>query len=151
MKDEECVGEGNRIVSLSALAGLADVLKCPKCSSRLICNEGVGNRRGLVTKISFDCEGECGWQHLLTNPYTKESKGLNTKSVFGSRMMGKGRTGIEAIACCLDLPPPVVGSAYSEHNKFLAEALRGPVHEYQLAAVQRVREAYGVDNDRAVC
>lgn len=57
--------------------------------------------------------------------------------------MGKGRTGIETICAFLDLPPPVVDKAYSDHNKDICKILGGYAGNEQLAAVSRLREACG--------
>ena len=134
ISDEQCIGEGNRIISLSALSQFAGMMTCPDCTSSLSLAEGVGNRRGLVTKIYVHCT-ECEWEYLLSDPYTKESTGLNCKSVFGSRLMGKDRSGIETISALLDLPPPVTDSSYATHNKTICGVLKEYVHDEQLAAV----------------
>jgi hypothetical protein len=74
-----------------------------------------------VTRITVACN--CGWKYVLTDSYSSEAKGLNRKSVFGSRLMGKGRTGIETMSAILDLPPPVAERSYSDHNKEICEIL----------------------------
>ena len=116
LSDAECVGKGNRLIGCDALSQFVHLLRCPDCDSNLIVTEGVTNRRGLVTKLMVECEGEevteeererreevrkerqrtgkkCGWTHTLTDPYSQKAKSLNCMSVFGSRMIGKGRTG----------------------------------------------------------
>ena len=98
-----------------------------------------GVRREIVSKISVECL--CGWEHVVSNPYSREAKGLNRKSVFGSRLIGKGRSGIETISALLDLPPPVVDSAYSDHNKEICQILSRFAESEKLAAVARLQEA----------
>ncbi|ORU94564.1 MAG: hypothetical protein A6F71_09360 [Cycloclasticus sp. symbiont of Poecilosclerida sp. M] len=39
---EDCLGEGNRIVSLRALSEFAAIMKCPLCTPSLGVSEGVG-------------------------------------------------------------------------------------------------------------
>ena len=147
ISDEQCIGEGNRIISLSALSQFAGMMTCPDCTSSLSLAEDVGNRRGLVTKIYVHCT-ECEWEYLLSDPYTKEATGLNCKSVFGSRLMGKGRSGIETIiSALLDLPPPVTVSSYVTHNKTICGVLKKYVHDEQLAAVSRLRALYNASPD----
>ena len=107
LSEAECAGEGNRLIGLVALAEFVNLMKCPGCDSHsLVVNEGVGTRRGLITKMMVLCEGgvcesgeECTWTHTVTDPYSSEAKGLNCKSVFGSRLIG--RVGVELRSCQL--------------------------------------------------
>ena len=86
----------------------------------------------------------------LIHNYTIEARGLNRKSVFGSRLMGKGRTGIETICAILDLPPPVADSSYSDHNKEICGVMAKHAESEQKAAVSRLREACGAEPDDIV-
>ena len=146
--EEECCGKGNRIYSMSVMSGLASAVRCPDCFSPLKLCEGVRNRRGIVTKQWFECQSKrCTWQYTISDPYTPESKGLNCKSVFGSRLMGKGRTGIETVTAVLDLPPPVTDNSYSDHNEFICEVVGRVAREKQREAVSRLRQLYNANPD----
>lgn len=142
ISDSECVGKGNRVISVEALSQFVCLMRCPDCEAQDLCvDEGVGNRRGLVTKLSVFCVS-CEWEHILTNPYSPEAKGLNCKSVFGARLMGKGRAGLEIMSAVLDLPPPVTDNSYSDHNVHICGVLRKHAEAEQLAAVGRLRHMH---------
>ena len=67
--------------------------------------------------------------------------------MFGSRLVGKGRSGIDTIAAMLDLPPPVTEKAYSKHNKHICAVLGRYAEAEQQTAVGRLREACGATPD----
>lgn len=70
--DEECCGEGNRVITFASLSHFACQVHCPACKRKhLTVTEGV--RRGSVTKILVLCP--CGWEHVISDPYTKVSTG----------------------------------------------------------------------------
>lgn len=71
ISDSECVGKGNRVISVEALSQFVCLVRCPGCDTQdLSISEGVGNRRGLVTKLVIECNG-CEWKHTLTDPYSR--------------------------------------------------------------------------------
>ena len=92
--------------------------KCPECESHLCLVEDLGVRRGLVTLLRVSCSS-CVWSMTVTDPRMSKSSALNTRSVLGSRLCGRGRSGIETVCAILDLPPPITGQSYATHAKHI--------------------------------
>ena len=49
----------------------------------------------------------CNREAFVTDPYSKESKSLNTRSVLAMQTIGKGRAGLESFCGVMDMLPPV--------------------------------------------
>ncbi len=78
--------KGNRIISCVCLVRLLGMVRhCPKIPLSVSENRVF---RGLVTKIVVKCG--CGWSNYLSDPYSSDELSLNTRSVFGMRLIGKG-------------------------------------------------------------
>ena len=53
--------------------------KCVTCSSTLTLNEDTSVRRGLVSRLTVQCENPaCYMMSYLSNPYSEEARVLNT-------------------------------------------------------------------------
>ena len=71
---------------------------------------------------------------MISDPYSKKAKSLNTRSVLGMREIGRGRNSLETFCGLMDMLPPIVGSSYGVHNRSLADASMKAGRESMLAA-----------------
>ena len=115
--------KGNRVFDISTVAStLESAVVCRYCGSDSKMFESFKNKRGMVSRISFECINKrCFNVKLLSDPRSDKAKKLNKASVLAARTAGIGRRGLQTIMACMDLLPPVTARAYSEHNKTLAE------------------------------
>ena len=137
--------KGNRIVDCENLEqAIGSIGLCNDCKSPLALSEDLATRRELVSKLAICCtNAECNKEALISDPYSKSSKSLNTISVFGMREIGRGKNSLETFCGLMDLFPPVVGSSYAVHNQFLAEASSKAGLESILAACAYLHKLQG--------
>ena len=144
--------EGYRLVRCEALAdAVSEVGKCRECESPLTVREELGCRRGLVSRLSIQCSSlTCSTAAYLTDPYSEEAKALNTSSVLGMRMIGRGRSGLETFCAIMNMLPPVSATSYSEHNSRIREASAADTEACQLAASVHLHDIVNVPHDEAI-
>ena len=100
--------EGYRLVECQALfAALSHMAKCSLCESSLVLAEDLSCRRGLVSRVSIQCSNTpCGAKVHVCDPYSN-AKHLNSRSVLGTRLAGRGRSALEKVCPVMDMLPPV--------------------------------------------
>ena len=75
--------------------------KCTLCDSLLVLCHSHVRRVGMVSKISLKCTNEhCTNEIIITSPLSAEAKSFNQTAVFGGRVAGIGRQGLETITAC---------------------------------------------------
>ena len=83
----------------------------PSPSKRVEC------RRRLLSRLLIYCTNSaCNREAFVTDPYSKVSKSLNTRSVLAMLTIGKERAGLESFCGVMDMLPPVSTSCYQLHN-----------------------------------
>ncbi len=93
--------------------------------------------RGLVTKIVVKCG--CGWSDCLSNPYSSDELSLNTRSVLGMRLIGKGEESLHVVTSILDLPVGMKSLSYNRHATKIGQGNNGYVRTDQLASASELR------------
>ena len=86
----------------------------------------------------------CKKEAVLSDPYSSNAKGLNTRSIMGMRSIGRGRDHLELFCGLMDMLPPVTAVSYSEHNKRLAEVSVEKAQENMLTAAAYLHQLHGV-------
>ena len=120
--------QGRRVLDLPTVASaIQRGAVCVSCHSKLKVNESFKNRRGMVSRITFECTNKhCKNEEFLSDPMSQKTTALNRTAVLTARSAGLGRRGLHITMASLDLLPPVTGRAYFEHNTQIAKAV-GPV------------------------
>ena len=147
--ERDCERRGNRIVSMSNLADVVSELTCPDCESCLGLVEKMSVRRGLVTSLSFQCTG-CTWTRDLSDPASQASKALNDRSILGSRLCGRGRSGIESVCAMLNLPPPLSTKSFSSHAERISTMMKDMVEAQMKLAARNLKKQLKSDPDEVM-
>ena len=67
----------------------------------------LNSRTGLVSDLRICCTNtECNKEEV-SDPYSPEAKALNLRSALSTRIIGKGRAGLESFCGVMDMLPPV--------------------------------------------
>jgi len=137
--------EGYRLVNCEALLQAVTIVGvCSSCWSRLTVKEDLAARRGLTSKLTICCSNaKCEKKAAVCDPYTPESKLLNTRAVLGMRQIGRGRAGLETFCGLLDMLPPVTPVSYKVHNACIAEATMKVAEANVKAASAHLHHCYG--------
>ena len=139
--------KGYRLVSCESLSqAVGKMGVCSECFSPLTVREDLSTRRGLVSKLAICCTNtECGREAKVSDPYSSETKSLNTRSILAMREIGRGRSYLESFCGVMDMLPPVVSSSYMEHNQVLADASYKAAVDNMNAASAHLHRLKGVD------
>ena len=122
--DEYC-SSSNWIMDPNSLhMYLQNVAVCKECHSSLCLSELIKHRRGLGTKFILKCSNDLCKSHNSNEGFnTTKKKGqmfeINQKSVLASRIIGKGRRGVDKFCSVIGLSSPVKRKAFAEHTKTL--------------------------------
>ena len=110
--------QGRRVLDLPTLASaIQRGAVCVTCHSKLKVIESFKNRRGMVSRITFECINKyCNNEEFLPDPRSQNATALNTTVCLAARSAGLGRRGLQILTASLDLLPPITGRAYSELN-----------------------------------
>ena len=143
---------GYRFFNTETLAEtLRHVGKCATCGSTLTLREDTSMRRGLVSRMSIQCENPArNMISYLNNPYSEEARVVNTLSVLGMRMVGRGRSGLETFCAFMNTLSPVSPPCYSEHNQRILEASIAEAAASQEAAASCLHELQGRSENDAI-
>lgn len=99
----------------------------------------------------MQCENPtCSILSYLSNPYTEEARVLNTLSVLGMRMIGRGRSGLETFCAFMSMLPPVSPPCYSDHNQCIREASAAEAEASQRAAALHLHELQGSSESEVI-
>ena len=124
-------------------AHLQDVAACVACGGKLCIVEERSHRAGLATKMHFLCRNqECSKQSggFFTSKKTGQAFDINTKSVLGGRLAGKGRSGLDKLTAVLGLSAPVVKQSFAEKSDLLRTKADKLLDENLKAAGKRARK-----------
>ncbi len=106
------------LIRMSSLKTAVSVFSC--CGSPLTVTEERKSRRGLVSKVSICCT-VCGKKSLVTDPYREEDLAVNSRSILGMRVIGKGRASLESFTGIMGMfPPPPPPPPHSPSHIFPA-------------------------------
>ena len=107
--------------------------------------EDLVSRRGLVSKLVLCCTNSvCSKEAVICDPYSSESKLLNTRSIMEMRQIGWSRTGLESFCGYMDMLPPVTAASYKIHNERIAVASMEAAEANMQAASQNLHRKFGV-------
>lgn len=125
--------------------------QCPKCNSSLTLSESLPTKRGLVSNLRTVCSNEsCHYSVTITDPYSKSTKSLNTRSVFAMRSIGCGLKGLSAFCGAMDMLPPLSKSCFSEHVDEIAHASQEAAKESMLAAAKYLHALHGAESTETI-
>ena len=90
---EEC--QGRRVLEIPTVANAIETCAvCSICHSKLKMCERLKNRRGMVSRITFQCTNKnCKNEIFISNPKSPKTKTLNKTAVLAARSAGLGRRG----------------------------------------------------------
>ena len=145
--------QGRRVLDLPTLASaIQRGAVCVTCHSKLKVIESFKNRRGMVSRITFECTNKyCNNEEFLSDPRSQNATALNTTVCLAARSAGLGRRGLQIAMASLDLLPPITGRAYSEHNTQIAKAVRPVIKNMMQESAHRLHDFYGNPRDEVIC
>ncbi len=73
-------------------------------------------------------------ERKLSDPYSKESKSLNRRSVLAMREIGRGNKYMEKFFGMMDMLPPVSSRGFSLHNRSLRDSAMSVAQANMIAA-----------------
>ena len=136
---------GYRLVYLENIRKvLEDMHGCK--GGMMLMTEDVSKRRGLSSKICFECTICSNSITLETNKTSKEatfSSDVNLRSVFAVGEIGLGREGLSTFCEILDMPPPIHDSAFQKQKKKVHSVTKTTVLEKLQEAAKGVRSTLG--------
>ena len=137
--------QGYRIVYLENIRKvLEDVHGCK--GGIMLMTEDMSKRRGLSSKISFECTICSNNVTLETSKTSKEttfSSDVNLRSIVAAGEIGLRREGLATFCEILDMPPPVHDSAFQKQKKKVHSGTKITVLEKLQEAAKRVRSTLG--------
>ena len=90
-------------------------------------------------KVSVCCT-VCGKKSLVTDPYCEEDLAVNSRSILGMRVIGKGRASLESFAGIMGMLPPLSKPHFSNHTKAIYLASTAEKENQFSAAVENLRK-----------
>ena len=139
--------QGRRVLDLPTLASaIQRGAVCVTCHSKLKVIESFKNRRGMVSRITFEYTNKyCNNEEFLSDPRSQNATALNTTVCLAARR------GLQIATASLDLLPPITGRAYSEHNTQIAKAVGPVVQNMMQESAHRLHDFYGKPRDEVIC
>ena len=113
--------------------------------SSIVMKEDISKRKGLSSKISFQCNTCSKEVTMSTNKPVDniQSNDVNIRSVFAASEVGLGREGFATLCEIFNMPPPVQDSAFQKYNKKLNIVTKEKVSEHLKESVEEVRTVLG--------
>ena len=139
--------KGYRVVHCETLGKVVSkACVCSVCTSPLVVVEDFAQRRGLVSTLKICCtNAECGHESKISDPYSSDTKSLNSRSVLAMREIGRGGKYMETFFGMMNMLPPVSTRSYMLHNQTLAAAEMSAAKANMNAASKYLHILNGVD------
>lgn len=138
------------------MINLSDVINeccvCKECGFKITISEKISERTGLGTKFSIICSNpSCPTISLPSSFHTTLKQGhvydINRKSVLASRIIGKGRSGLNKLCSVIGLASPVSKPSFAEHTKFWEKVAEKVKEESFNEALVKIKEIKQEQND----
>ena len=115
---------GYRFIDLEILCKVVQALACPVCMNTSLClYDDVAKKNGCANFLLISCRS-CGWSHdFYTSKQNKGRFEVNTRIVYGMRVIGNGFSGLKKFAAITNIPSVHTKNNYSKVNKSLKSAL----------------------------
>ena len=115
------------VIDIKTLARcISSIAVCCLCHNALDLSEEDGTRRGLATRLKFQCRTETCENHIHpisfdTTKKNGQSYDINLKNTLANRAIGKGRTASRTFCSIVGLSPPVTKQPWSNHTRSILE------------------------------
>ena len=130
--------QGNRIMDMSILSSVFELLPCPKCGKVMLdlCEL---KRDGMASHMKLECVC-CGWSHdFINTKKTRQSYQINRRSFYAVRRIGGGYEQLKRFCYLMNLPPPLSENAYRKTNKTFNTKIKNVSEKIMSEAVDEVR------------
>ena len=140
---------GFRLMDMSILAGVINLLSCPGCKGTNCLNltDLDLKKQGLARTLQLECEF-CLYTHsFCTSKQVKPSNNslgrkfneVNLRIVYGCWSVGAGYESLRKLCCHLNMPPPMTQDNYDSTSKSIKEAAKVVAEQSMVDAAAELR------------
>ena len=96
---------GYRFIDLEILCKVVQALACPECMNISLClYDDVAKKNACGNFLLLSCRS-CGWSHdFYTSKQNIGTFEVNTRIVYGMRVIGNGFSGLKKFAAIMNMP-----------------------------------------------
>eukprot|EP00112_Aurelia_sp_Birch-Aquarium-sp1_P014509 Seg314.3 transcript_id=Seg314.3/GoldUCD/mRNA.D3Y31 product="hypothetical protein" protein_id=Seg314.3/GoldUCD/D3Y31 len=150
--DEEAslATSGFRLMDLSMLFPVIEMLLCPSCKGNgIVLQEVANSKMGFASSIDVRCSmRNCQFStQFYTSKRTGHSFEINKRAVLASRNIGVGHEGLVKFAAAMNMPPSMNANAYTDSVKHLKEAAKDVAERSMHTAASETKRSYEVADD----
>ena len=150
--DEEAnlATSGFRLMDLSMLFPVIEMLLCPSCKGNgIVLQEVTNSKMGFASAIDVRCsKRNCQFStQFYTSKRTGHSFEINKRAVLASRNIGVGLEGLVKFAAAMNMPAPMNANAYTDGVKHLKEAAKYVAERSMHRAASETKLSYEVADD----
>ena len=152
-KADDCKSNDDCVIlfNLTMLTQMVDMIgKCPNCNEKITISHDLKNARGFSQLLIVSCL-KCKWTHKTYSSskiQNNEKAGpksfeMNTRMVLAFREIGRGQSGMETFARCMNMAHCLSRSSYDSINKSLHRSYSEVEQYSQRKAAIETREQLG--------
>ena len=140
---------GFRVIDISILRQIFEVLLCPLCMSKVMLTEDASSKKGLAACLQIYCtKDQCTFSKSF---YTSNEDGhafeINRRTVLAAREIGIGHKGLVKFSGVMNMPPPMNKNSYKDIVKSLECAAESVAQRSMDKAATETKEFYESEDD----
>ena len=146
--------EGFRLIDLSILQGIFDMSSvCGRCKAgKLSIKENFDQKMGLASLLTIECNTCSNVTQTYTSETCDNSRAfiVNHSAVLAMVEIGGGRTALQTLCACLNMPTPMTDQAYNTTLKSVKNALEEKARDCTRKAASEEREGAAIAECKAM-
>eukprot|EP00112_Aurelia_sp_Birch-Aquarium-sp1_P015936 Seg357.6 transcript_id=Seg357.6/GoldUCD/mRNA.D3Y31 product="hypothetical protein" protein_id=Seg357.6/GoldUCD/D3Y31 len=148
-EEQEVESTGFRVIDISILSQIFQILLCPICMSKVFLTEVAGSKMGLATSLRLCCtKDQCTFSKSFhTSNKNGQAFEVNRRTVLAAREVGIGHKGLVKFSGVMNMPPPMNKNSYRDIVKSLECAAECVAERSMKNAATETKEFYDSEDD----